>query len=200
MRHEGGKPTGRAALAGLMLALGFSVISAPAAEVEGVKLADKIRLEDAGPELVLNGAGVRTRLFFKVYVGALYLPRKQADPATVIADAGPKRVAMHMLRELGAEQLFAALNDGLKNNHAPAQLAQFEAQTKQLEAIFNAVKVARPGDVILIDHLPGSGTRVKVNDETRGVIPGTDFNRALLRIWLGEDPADSGLKNAMLGG
>lgn len=90
-----------------------------AAEVEGVKLADKVRVGDAGPELVLNGAGVRTRVFFKVYV---------------------------------------------------------------------------------LDFLPGTGTRVVVNREAKGTIPGDEFSRALLRIWLGESPADASLKKAMLGG
>lgn len=54
--------------------------------------------------------------------------------------------------------------------------------------------------MILLDFVPGSGTRVVVNGDTRGTIPGEDFNRALLRIWLGENPADAGLKKAMLGG
>ena len=45
-----------------------------AAEVGGVRLDDKATV--GGQELVLNGAGVRTRAIFKVYVGSLYLPAK----------------------------------------------------------------------------------------------------------------------------
>jgi long-chain acyl-CoA synthetase len=175
-------------------------LPALAAQVEGVNVPDKVRLGDAGPELVLNGAGVRTRVFFKVYVGALYLREKKTSADAVLADTGPKRVAMHLLRELTAEQLFSALNDGLKNNHGPADLARLDPQVKQLEEIFNAVKAARPGDVILLDYVPGSGTRVVVNGEAKGTVAGDDFNRALLRIWLGDQPADTSLKKAMLGG
>jgi len=40
-----------------------------AAEVGGVKLADKVAV--GGQELVLNGAGIRSRAIFKVYVGSL---------------------------------------------------------------------------------------------------------------------------------
>ena len=183
---------------GLWLSLGASY--AAAAEIEGVKLADKLRVSDAGPELVLNGAGVRTRVFFKVYVGALYLQKKENATDAVLADAGPKRVAMHLLRDLTAEQLFSALNDGLKNNHTPEQLAKLGPQLKQLEDIFNAVKAAKNGDVILLDYLPGAGTRVTVRGDDKGTIPGEEFNRALLRIWLGNQPADASLKKAMLGG
>jgi len=192
------KSEGRA----LRLVLFFALMAAPAlaAEVEGVKLADKVWLAEAGPELVLNGAGVRTRVFFKVYVGALYLQKKATGTEMVLADTGAKRVAMHMLRDLAADQLFSALNDGLKNNHTPEQLARFEPQVKQLEGIFSAVKAAKTGDVILLDYLPGAGTRVTVDGDNKGVIAGEEFNRALLRIWLGEQPADSALKKAMLGG
>ena len=185
-------------LAGLALTL--LLCPAFAAEVEGVKLADQVRLGDAGPELVLNGAGVRTRAFFRVYVGALYLQQKKNAADAVLADAGAKRVAMHLLRDLTADQLFSALNDGLKNNHAPAELAKLEPQMKQLEGIFAAVKAAKTGDAIVLDYVPGNGTRVVVNGETKGTIPGDDFNRALLRIWLGEQPADGALRKAMLGG
>ena len=172
----------------------------PAMEVEGVKVPDEVKLGESGPALVLNGAGVRTRVFFRVYVGALYLERKKTAADAVLTDKGAKRVAMHLLRDLTAEQLFSALEEGLKNNHDPAELARLEPQTRQLEGIFGAVKAVKAGDSILIDYTPGGGTRIVVNGELRGTIPGDDFNRALLRIWLGERPADTALKKAMLGG
>ena len=179
------------AVASLLLAPAF------AAEVEGVKLADKVQVGDA--DLVLNGAGVRTRVFFKVYVGALYLQKKAGSTDAVLADAGPKRVAMHLLRDLTAEQLFAALKDGLADNHSPDQVAKLEPQVKQMEKIFFAIKSAKKGDAIMLDYLPRTGTRVVVNAEEKGTVAGEDFYRALLRIWLGEQPVDAALKKAMLG-
>jgi len=188
----------KSVLTGMLIGAWLSLGSAFAAEVEGVKLADKVQV--GGTELVLNGAGVRTRVFFKVYVGALYVQKKTNATEAVLADAGPKRIAMHVLRDLTAEQLFSALNDGLKNNHTPEQLAKLGPQLKQLEDVFNAVKAAKNGDVILLDYLPGAGTRVTVRGDDKGTIPGEEFNRALLRIWLGNQPADASLKKAMLGG
>lgn len=178
----------------------LSSLAAGAAEVEGVKLTDRIRVAESGPELVLNGAGVRTRFVFRVYVGALYLKQKMAAATEVLNDAGPKRVAMHLLRDLSSDQLLSALNGGLKNNHTPEQLAALEVQIKQLESIFGAVKAAKAGDVILIDYIPDTGTRIMVNGEAKGTIRGADFNTALLRVWLGANPADADLKKAMLGG
>ncbi len=171
-----------------------------AAELEGVKLPDSARVSDAGPDLVLNGAGLRTRVFFRVYVGALYLTKKTTVANAIISDTGAKRVALHMLRELSSDQFVSALEDGLKNNHGAEELTKLDARIKQLRAIFDAVKTAKIGDVIYIDYLPGAGTRITVNGAVKGAIPGEDFNRALLRIWLGDSPADSDLKKGMLGG
>jgi hypothetical protein len=176
------------------------VAAVHAAEVEGVKLADKVRVGDSGPELVLNGAGVRTRVVFKVYVGALYLPQKNAAASTILGDTGAKRVALHLLRDVTADQLLSAMNDGLKANHTPEQLAKLDTQAKQLETIFKSVKAAKSGDTIWIDFLGEPGTRITVNNEAKGTIPGADFGRALLRVWLGEQPAEAALKKAMLGG
>jgi long-chain acyl-CoA synthetase len=174
-------------------------LAAQAAEVEGVKLPDTLRL-DGGPELVLNGAGVRTRLVFRVYVGALYVTKKTSNAAAILGDPGPKRIALHMLRELSADQFAGALEDGLKANHGADELARLDARVRQLRAIFDALKVAKSGDVIHIDYTPAAGTRIAVNAAAQGIIPGEDFHRALLRVWLGDKPADADLKRGLLGG
>jgi hypothetical protein len=173
---------------------------AAAAEVEGVRLADRVRIAEGGPELLLNGAGLRTRFFFRVYVGALYLGRKTAVAAEVIGDPGPKRIVLHLLRELSAAQLFEAMDEGFRKNHDAGELAKLDARVKQLRAVFEGVRAAKAGDVILLDWLPESGTRISVNGVLRDSIHGADFHRALLRIWLGENPADGDLKRALLGG
>ncbi|MBP7668921.1 MAG: chalcone isomerase family protein, partial [Burkholderiaceae bacterium] len=56
----------------LMTGLALLALAGPvmAAEVAGVKLQEKVSV--GGKDLVLNGAGVRTRMVFKVYVAALY--------------------------------------------------------------------------------------------------------------------------------
>lgn len=131
---------------------------------------------------------------------ALYLQKKNSIASAVVSDAGAKRVALYMLRDVPADQFADALEDGLKNNNAADVPAKLDAQVKQLRAVFDAVKIAKNGDVILIDYLPGSGTRVTINGAVKITITGEEFNRALLRIWLGDKPADNELKKGMLGG
>jgi hypothetical protein len=179
------------------IALGAGAAAQPV-EREGVKLEPTAQV--GGAPLQLNGAGVRTRAIFKVYVGALYVPAKSNNPAALLAQKGPRRVSLTMLRDLDADSFGGALNDGLKNNHTEAQLAGFKAQIDALNAAMKAVNEVKKGDVVNIDFTPDAGTRVLVNGQPKGAaIPGEDFFTAMLRIWIGDKPADADLKKGMLG-
>ena len=162
-----------------------------------MKLADKVQVDSR--ELVLNGAGLRMRLFFKVYAIGLYLPQKRRDAAAVLAAPGPKRVTLHMLRDVGADTFSEALIDGLKANHSEADYRALEPRVKQLEAIMAEVKEAKKGMEIALDWT-GAATRVSIRGKPAGEpIAGEDFYRALLRIWLGEHPVQDDVKKDLLG-
>jgi len=183
----------RSMLFAAVLALATPAI---AAEVGGVKLDDKISL--AGQELVLNGAGIRTKAIFKVYVASLYLPQKAKDLQGVLAKS-PRRIQMNMLRTLSSDQLVDALNEGLAEANAPADVATIKPQVDQLLAIMKAFKEIKEGDVVTLDFVDGA-TKVGWNGEPKGSVPGEPLNRALTRIWVGESPVQNDLKKAMLGG
>jgi len=173
-----------------------------AAQVESVKLDDRVYIAQGVPELQLSGAGVRRKMLVaKVYVAALYLTQKRSTSDAVLADAGPKRFAMHILHdEITAEQMVAMLNDGLSANNQLLELGALEPRIRELSAMMRAVGRISQGGVILMDYLPGIGTRITINGVARATIPGEDFNRALLRIWLGDRPVDGRLKRMLLGG
>jgi hypothetical protein len=168
-------------------------------EREGVKLEPTVQVGNA--TLQLNGAGVRTRAIFKVYVGALYVPQKSSSATALLAQKGPRRISLSMLRNVDADSFAGPLVDGLRNNHSEAQFAAFKPQIDALNAAMKAVEEARKGDTIHIEYLPESGTRLTHNGQQKGAwIPGEDFYTAMLRIWLGDKPADGDLKKGMLGG
>jgi hypothetical protein len=171
-----------------------------AAEVGGVKLADKMRFDTGGPELVLNGAGIRTRFVVKVYVAGLYLTEKKGAAADAIALGGPKRVSITMLRDVGAQQFNDALVDGFRANNTAADVEKLRAPLDELSAIMTALGEAKKGNVIMLDFVPGTGTRVLVDGAAKGKpIAGDEFYKGLLRIWLGDKPVDGDLKKGMLG-
>ena len=75
-------------------------------------------------------------------------------------------------------------------------LTKFKAQIEQFNSFFVTVK---KGDVINLNFIPTTGTKVIINNKNVGIVEGDMFFTALLKIWLGDEPADSGLKKAMLG-
>jgi long-chain acyl-CoA synthetase len=104
-----------------------------------------------------------------------------------------------VLRHLCADQLVGALVDGLQANHTPDELAAVKAQTDQLVATMKAFNELREEDLVMLDFVNGD-TKIGFNGEARGVIAGERFNRALMRIWLGDKPVQTDLRKALLGG
>jgi hypothetical protein len=174
------------------------VAQAFGAEVAGVKVDDTTRV--GSTELVLNGAGLRKRVFFQVYTIGLYLPRKAGNATGAINTEGPKRVSIHMLRDVGAAQFTDALADGIRENHGEAEATALAPRVQELAAIMAEVKEAKKGMVITLDWT-GSATVIGIAGTPAGKpIEGADFYRALLRIWLGDKPVQDDLKKALLGG
>jgi hypothetical protein len=185
-------------LASLLLACAALAAWAQPLEVEGVKLEATSQL--GAVKLQLNGAGLRTKVFFKVYVAGLYMPQKATTAAQLLAQTGPRRVAITMLRNVDAESFAGALNDGLRDNHTEAQFADMKPKIDALNANLKAVGEAKKGDVIHFEFVPDAGTQVIVNGQAKGsVIPGEDFFTSVLRIWLGDKPVDANLKKALIG-
>ena len=164
----------------------------------GMEFPDKIALPGTTKTVQLNGIGYRKKFFIKVYIGALYTERLARSRNDVVALNGPNRVMMHIVHdEISNDKLVDAWNEGFEANTTEDDLQKLRPQIDKFNKLFRTVKA---GDVIYLDYIPGAGTRVIISDENRGVIVGKAFNKALLDIWLGEKPVDSGLKKAMLGG
>lgn len=180
---------------GLLLALLFAA-GAQAAEVGGVKLDDKMSV--GGQELVLNGAGIRTKFMFKVYVGSLYVPAKATTAAAVYAK-GPRRVQLNMLRDVTADQMIDALTEGVNQSNSAAEAAAVKAQTGELTTIMKSIGPLKEGNVLTFDFVDGA-TKVSLNGAAKGSIAGDAFNKALTNAWIGDNPVQADLKKAMLGG
>lgn len=104
---------------------------------------------------------------------------------------------MHMVYdEVEREKIIGGWNDGFEENNDDAQLEKLKARIATFNSYFPDLK---KGDVLLYDFIPAKGTRVTINGEEKGIIEGDDFYAALLDIWLGEEPADDDLKDALLG-
>lgn len=179
------------------LLLCLSTNTSVAREIEGIQVLETVTLTGTRTRLVLNGAGVRAKFLTKLYVCALYLPQFANNPDVVLQTTKPKRVAMYILEsETIREKLTEDWQKGFRNNHTEPEFNAFKPQLAQFGSLFD--KVVK-GDLVLLDYQPQSGTSVYINGQLKGNMPGKEFNQALLKIWLGKDPLDDGLKEALLG-
>jgi len=150
-----------------------------------------------GEELILNGAGFRKKAFFKIYVGALYLTSEESDPQVIIDNDEPMAIRMHFTyKGVSSQKLVKSWNDGFSN----ATGGNIEPLVDEIDT-FNSyfIEEAKPGDIYDFLYSPDSGVSIILKGNHMGSIPGVEFKKALFGIWLGDKPADKGLKKAMLG-
>lgn len=172
---------------------------AAAVDVAGVKLEDAVKV--AGKDLKLNGAGVRTRAVFKVYAMGLYLGKKETTVDAVLASQGPRRFNIVMMREVSGEDFGQAFMTGINANTDKAEKSKLINQMAKLGEIFVSVGGLKKGDSMNVDWVPDKGTVIELNGKTLAEpLPDLAFYNALLKIWLGDKPADAALKPALLGG
>ena len=183
------------ALAGAMLSL-----SALAAQVDvaGIKLEDAADV--GGSKLQLNGAGIRYKAIFKVYVAALYVGKKVATPEEFVAATGPKRLMLTMLRDIDSNDFGKAFTKGFEENAPKGEMSKLIPGLIRMGQIFSDQKKLVVGDVITNDWIPGTGQVVTVKGKVQGEpFKEIEFFNAFIRIWLGPHPADDKLKDALLG-
>jgi long-chain acyl-CoA synthetase len=174
----------------------LAILPAQARDIDGVKIPDTLTLAGEKKPLVLNGAGYRKKLFVKVYIGALYLSEPIPYLDRILDATTPRVMHLHFVREVGADKMADAWRDGFAANHSTFEMRALSDRLAQFNRMMQDMKT---NDVLRIELLPRGDTRVWINDAQRGTVQGADFQRALLRVWLGNKPADTDLKQALLG-
>jgi hypothetical protein len=176
--------------------LAAATLAAPALarEVAGVQFPDTVSA--GGQQLRLNGAGIRTKFFVKVYAGALYVATQAHDPGEIISADAPKRVRMVFLRDVDKKKIMETYREGFHANSAGPNLQPLLAS---LDRIAPAIVDMKKGSEMIVTYVPGEGTTVAATGGTPVTVEGKDFADAMFRNWLGSRPADADLKKALLG-
>lgn len=173
--------------------------SAPPAGREEALFAPKAMVQ--GTPLQLNGAGVRHKAVFRVYAAGLYLQQRAESFAEVRAQPGAKRLAVTMLREIDSGELGKLFTRGMQDNLDRPTFSRLVPGILRMSQIFSTHRMLNAGDTFFIDWLPGQGTLITVKEQPQGEpFPEPEFFDAMLGIWLGSQPVDWKLKEALLGG
>ena len=168
---------------------------ADAKDCAGVSFPDQAQVE--GSNLSLNGLGLRlaTMLKVKVYVAALYVAKTSNDPAAILDSTAPVELVLQFVRDVGADDLRKGWDEGFEKN-ANGQLPALKGRIATLNGWMTDV---RSGQKLVFTRKPGAGIQVSVNGANKGAIPGDDFAKTFLSIWLG-DPPNPEIKAGLLGG
>lgn len=148
----------------------------------------------SGEDLTLNGAGMREKMWFDLYVGGLYLKAKTKNADEIINADEPMAIKLHIVSKLvSQEKMVGAVNDGFES---PSHGKVTAAEQAQFTACFK--DEIKSGNIFDIVYANGKVTVYKDGNE-KGSVPGLEFKKALFAIWLGKKPADKDLKSGMLG-
>lgn len=170
-----------------------------ALDVGGVKVEDTASV--GGKTLVLNGAAMRQILIVKVYAIGLYVEKKSTNAADILAATGPKRITLHIQREINSDEFGQLFITSMNKNSTKEEKAKLVNQTTQFGEQFADMGIVKKGDVVWLDWIPGKGTVTSVNGKPLGSpLPDLAFFNSVLRIWLGEYPPQANIKPALLGG
>lgn len=166
--------------------------------VDTVTIADVV-MEKAihvdGHTCNLVGAGLlRYRVVFKGYVAGLYLEEKHG-PVDVFEDI-PKSLVIEYFHAIDAQGFISATRQGFRNNLSTGQL---EATARRAAVLYSLYRDVKPRDRYSFTYIPGKGSELALNGRVLGTIRGLDFANAFLSIWLGPNPLDQSLKQALLG-
>jgi Chalcone isomerase-like len=168
-------------------------------EFSGVKVEDTATV--AGTKLQLNGAGIRYKGPFKVYVGDLYTTKKVSSLDELTAAPGPKRMSMTFLRDIEAGPFGKLLTRGVEDNVPKAEMSKLVPGLIRMSEIFTVNKNLLPGETVTIDWIPGTGMVITAKGKVQGEpFKEPEFYKAIMSIWFGPVPADFKLKDALLGG
>jgi len=172
--------------------------SAATIDIGGVKVVDSVTI--AGTKLQLNGAGIRFKGPFKVYVAELYTTKKVTSLEELLSAPGPKRMRMVMTREIEAGPFGKLLTRGMEDNNPKAEVSKLIPGLLKMGGLFTEHKSFVAGDTIEMDWIPGTGLVIAVKGKvTTEPFKEPEFFRALMGIWLGPQPAYWKLKENLLG-
>ncbi len=177
-----------------LLAMLMMPLPVLAIEIGGITLPDVVQSE---PELMLNGAGIRTKFILKIYVAGLYLVDKNDNAAKIISAEEPMAIRLHILSpKLTSEKLTKATEIGFDNSTG-GNVSGIAVEIEQFLAVFSdEISV---DDVFQFLYTPEIGTIVTKNDLEITIIDSSEFKKALFGIWLSDKPAQAHLKGALLG-
>ena len=174
----------------------FFTFTVQAKELAGVTLDPSI--QEADQTLQLNGAGVRSRFFMKLYVGSLYIPTPAQTSEAILKGKEIAAVRLNIISGMiTSDRMVSTVEEGFVAS-TNGKVEPLQERIDEFLAVFTKSEIKK-GEVFTLVGEPGVGVTAYRNGKKAAEVKGDDFRKALFGIWLGDKPADRKLKAAMLG-
>lgn len=148
--------------------------------------------------LVLNGGGIRSKLFFKLYTIGLYLPKKSTDGNAILNGNEALAVRFQITSDMiNSDNMSEAINEGFESS-TNGNTAPLRVRIDKVLKTFSSEAIV-PGDLFELVYIPGKGTDIYKNGKLKSTVEGADFKKGLFGIWISDNPVNSGLRNDLLG-
>ena len=178
----------------LLLSL-FIAVPSQALTINGVDVKETMSLDNQ--ELVLNGAGVRTKWFVDGYIAALYLAEKTTDAEAVIEADEPMAVSLIITSNMITPK---RMSDSTRDGFVSSTGGNIEPIADEIEMLISAFKDSvEEGDVFNLVYKPETGVTVYRNGEEKTRVEGLEFKKALFGIWISERGIQKKLRQQMMG-
>ena len=176
----------------LTLVACLSAMTAGAAEVEGIYYGDSHIVDST--KLKLTGVGLLRYWGFKAYTGAFYLA--EGTPINDVLSDTAKRIELEYFRSIKGKDFGPATNKSISKN---VDSKTFERLRSRIDYHNSLYEDVGPGDRYSLTYIPGKGTELCLNGQSKGLIEGADFAAAVFSIWLGPKPINESFKKQILG-
>lgn len=155
------------------------------------KLPDSLSFGDS--KLILNGSGIRKKFMFSIYEIGLFLPQKSHELKEIYS-AEKKALRLHFIyKNLEPKKIKEAFEDGISLNHKDLKDSD---ESKKFLSIFTFD--IKENDTIDF-YFNNSNFLVFYNGKQLATFNNSVLSKAILDIYLGENPIDKSLKNKLLG-
>ncbi len=179
----------------LVLTIAISFVSF--AQIPVGRTVMEYEIERNGEALKMNGAGTRNMLFIELYSAGLYLKKRNSDAVATAFENETMSLRIKVTSKLiKRETMIKAMEAGFEKATDGNTLPLKERIAKISE--YYAKPIGK-GDVLELTYIKDKGVHCYFNDELYGIIEGQDFKFALFKVWLGNDPVNTELKNKLMG-
>src|SRR5690554_1513715 len=160
--------------------------------VSGASFPTKMKISDQVVEY--NGAGLRQKYFFNLYVAALYVPERTSNAQTIIDQNTESAIRIKLVSDkVTCDKFVETVKDGF------AILSEGKASEKEIVDFMKIFSVEfKSGDEVILIYKLESGVEVYMNGKYFGGVKGLEFKKVFWGIWLGKTPTNTSIKKAIL--